>query len=336
MDILEEYYEKYIITKERVLQEVDEWLLYVFYLDFIPDLTTRQNYRSPIREVDTNPSFSIFENNRSKREVQYLWKDSALDINGDIFDLLCRMFSKELSEILQMISADFAILEDSKEVIVKRIESKPNKTGTRIRIKSKPFTEEAWKFWNSYYVSKEDLEFNKVQLVDYVWYNDSQETPFKVRDLMFAYPEFNLETNRWHYQLYCPYSKEFKFRNDLLENQIFSWNNLRFCKKSKLIITKSKKDIVCINSFGIQAGASRSETTRIKRKTMLLLIDSYEEVILLFDNDAAGIAASKEYEEYDVRIEFIPIESRCKDFSDYLKANGRIKAKELLNKLLYE
>lgn len=343
-DILAEYSRKYILSKERILEECDEWTLYSFYLtEFlgIEELEIKTTYKSPIKAKDDHYSFSLYENTRSKKYTcQYLWKDSSLNLFGDIFELLERMYNISSMEVLELINKDFCILDDSKEVIVRPIVQKPiSKPDTRIRIKSKPFTQEAWDFWNRYHLCKElvdSLDFNKVKLVDFVWFNDTQEYPFKVKELMFAYPEFNTETNRIHYQLYCPYSKEFKFRNDLLENQIFSWNNLKFCKKSKLVITKSKKDIVCINSFEVQAGASRSETTKIKRKTMLLLLDSYEEVILLFDNDEAGIKAAEQYREYvelGLRIEFISKESETKDFSDFLERYGRIKSKELLIEL---
>ena len=66
MDLLEEYNEKYVLSKSRILSEVDEWTLYYFYLG-IEDLTTRTTYNSPIRDDDSNPSFSIYENTRRNR-----------------------------------------------------------------------------------------------------------------------------------------------------------------------------------------------------------------------------------------------------------------------------
>lgn len=331
-ELLDEYNNQYVLTKERILLEVDEFTLYYFYLE-IPDLTIRKTYTSPIRnqigDYDESPSFSIFENTRSKKQVEYLWKDSGKNLSGDIWLLLSLMFSIPENEVLSMISNDFCILEDSKEVITKRIDVvRPSKSSTRIRIKSKNFTKEAWDFWNRYYIGERELRFNRVQLVDFVWFNDEQECPFQVKELMFAYPEYNWETNRWHYQLYCPYSKEFKFRNDLSENQIFSWNNLIFDNSANLVITKSKKDVICLNSFGIQAVSARSETTRIKEKTIINLQESYKKVILLYDNDRAGLEAISQYPSLESVI--IPLESGHKDFSDFLKAEGRVKAKELL------
>jgi hypothetical protein len=231
-----------------------------------------------------------------------------------------------------MISNDFAILDDSKEVKVTKIVSRPvSKPEIRIRIKSKSFTKEAYEFWNQYYVTERELIFNRVQLVDYVWFNDEQQFPYKVKELMFGYPEWNHETSRWHWQLYCPYSKEFKFRNDLLENQIFSWNNLIFDESSNLVITKSKKDVICLNSFGVQAVSSRSESTKIKDKTVRLLQESYKNTLLLYDNDLAGLKAVEHYPTLESVI--IPIDSGEKDFSDFLKKYGRRESKQLLREL---
>jgi hypothetical protein len=331
MGLLEEYNRKYILTKQRILEEIDEWLLYVFYLEN-DNLQLRTTYKSPIRPKDDSPSFSIFENTRSKKEVEYLWKDSALNKSGTIWELLELMFNLDSQQVLQMISNDFAILDDSKEVKVTKIVSRPvSKPEIRIRIKSKSFTKEAYEFWNQYYVTERELIFNRVQLVDYVWFNDEQQFPYKVKELMFGYPEWNHETSRWHWQLYCPYSKEFKFRNDLLENQIFSWNNLIFDESSNLVITKSKKDVICLNSFGVQAVSSRSESTKIKDKTVRLLQESYKNTLLLYDNDLAGLKAVEHYPTLESVI--IPIDSGEKDFSDFLKKYGRRESKQLLREL---
>lgn len=332
MDLLEEYNRKYIITKERVLQEVDEWLLYVFYLEN-DDLQLRTTYTSPIRDkedYDSTPSFSIFERSRGNDICEFKWKDSAKNIHGNIFDLLCRMFSIDEKQVLEKINYDFCILDESSEVKVNRIVQRPvKKSDSKIRIKSKQFTKEGLEFWSKYGITEELLSWKQVKEVEYTWFSDSQEAPFSIRELMFAYPEYNYETLRWHYQLYCPYSKEFKFRNDLYENQIYGWNHIKQLSDT-LVITKSNKDIICLKKFGIEAVSPRSETTRIKDKTVKLLQSKYKNVYTLFDNDEAGEKAAL---DYDLPSLFIPKESGCKDFSDFLKMYGERDSEQLLKEL---
>lgn len=332
MDLLEEYKKQFVLSKERILSEIDEFTLYYFYLG-IKDLTIRKTYTSPIRnqvgDYDENPSFSLFENTRSKREVEYLWKDSGKNLTGDIWDLLKLMFGLSEIEVLDMINSDFSILDDSKEIVVNRIE-RPSKSESVIRIKSIPFTKEGLEFWNSYYIPEELLNWKQVKQVKYVWYSQEQEHPYICKNLTFAYPEYNYKTKDWRYQLYAPYEKkEFKFRNSLSQNQVYGYNHLKYSSK-KLIITKSNKDIICLKKFGIESISPRSETTKIKLKTIELLKTKYDELVTLFDNDEAGKKASLDYELPSL---FIPESSGHKDFSDFLKGEGEDKAFQLLKEL---
>jgi hypothetical protein len=334
LDLLNNFFQDYIISKDRILQDVDEWTLYHYYLSDVLNIKVLElntPYPSPIRDKDDTPSFSIYENTRSKKEVTYLWKDSAYNLSGDIFELLSRIFKLSIQDVLELINEDFAVLKTSKKVIPKVVVPKPiSKSITKIRIKSCEFTDEALQFWKNYHITKELLDWKYVRQVKFVWYSDEQSTPFICKSLTFAYLEYNHKYKEWRYQLYSPYEdKQFKFRNNLSHNQIFGYNHLEY-KTELLVITKSNKDIICLKKFGIEAVSPRSETTRIKDKTILLLQSKYKRVITLFDNDDAGIKASQ---DYDLPSIFIPKDSGCKDFSDYLKMYGEVKAKQLLKEL---
>lgn len=333
-EILEEYSKRFILSKSRILSEVDEFTLYHYYLTEalgIKNLELRTTYHSPIRTKDDSPSFSVFQNTRSKKEVEYLWKDSALNVGGDLFELLEKMFNISSLEVLELINTDFCILDDSKEVVVRPIVKKPAlKYDSRIRIRSKPFTKEALDYWNSYYIPKELLDWKQVKLVEYLWFNDEQQYPIKPKSLTFAYAEYNFKYKDWRYQIYSPFEKkEWKFRNNLSQNQIYGYNHIKY-DTDKLIITKSNKDIICLKKFGIAAVSPRSETTRIKDKTVKLLQSKYKFVYSLFDNDETG---KKSALSYDLPSLFIPEISGYKDFSDFLQGEGEIRSKELLKEL---
>lgn len=335
--ILEAYQNKFVLSKNRVLSEVDEWLLWVYYIQELvgtKELQLRITYNSPIRDIedyDSSPSFSIFENTRSKKECSYLWKDGAKNLSGDIFELLSKVCSISEYEVLSMISNDFAIMDDSKEVKAITIVQRPaSKLDSRIRIKSKPFTKEALDYWNSYYIPKELLDWKQVRLVEYLWFNDEQQYPIKPKSLTFAYAEYNFKYKDWRYQIYSPFEKkEWKFKNNMSQNQIYGYNHIKY-DTDKLIITKSNKDIICLKKFGIAAVSPRSETTRIKDKTVKLLQSKYKFVYSLFDNDETG---KKSALGYDLPSLFIPEISGYKDFSDFLQGEGEIRAKELLKEL---
>ena len=61
----------------------------------------------------------------------------------------------------------------------------------------------------------------------------------------------------------------------------------------------------------------------------------FKRVVLFLDNDSTGIAMSiKHSKEYGLEYILIPIETICKDISDYRATYGEIKTKQLLNTLL--
>jgi 5S rRNA maturation endonuclease (ribonuclease M5) len=99
-----------------------------------------------------------------------------------------------------------------------------------------------------------------------------------------------------------------------------------------LIITSSLKDIMSIKSLklSIDIIAPDSENTMIKQEVMEELENKYKKIIVLFDNDDAGIEAMKKYKEKYSFIE-TTILPMSKDVSDSIKDFG---AKEVRNRLV--
>jgi hypothetical protein len=81
------------INEDDILERVDEYTLYCHYLGFEPQLGMK--YTSPIRvradQYDDFASFGMFTS-RTKKCVEYMWKDQGLGIHGDIFDLVRHLF----------------------------------------------------------------------------------------------------------------------------------------------------------------------------------------------------------------------------------------------------
>ena len=330
MNLLDQYSYENTLSKERILELVDEYTLYCFYLDFEPEL--RRAYSSPLHK-DEKPSFSVFESNNSLYD--YLWKDNAKNVSGGIFKLIMLLYGyNTYEEVYTRIAEDFEldiksnIVVGSTKIINK--ERPLPKPITRIRIKSKPFSKEGLEFWKQFYITEDLLNWKQVKEVEYVWYNDEQAYPFKCKELTFAYPEYNTKYKSWHYQIYSPYSIDYKFRNDLIGNQLYGNNHLEF-KTNELIITKSNKDILVLKLLGYESVAARSETTPIKQKHLDWYATKYSKLIVLFDNDVPGIQAASLYNLPSI---IIPVDSGCKDISDYIKQAGIYATKELLINIL--
>ena len=99
-----------------------------------------------------------------------------------------------------------------------------------------------------------------------------------------------------------------------------------------LVITSSLKDIMSIKSLKLQLDviAPDSENSIIKAEMMEELEQKYKKIIVLFDNDKAGIKAMQTYKEKYPFVE-LAVLPMSKDISDSIKDFG---AKEVRNRLV--
>jgi hypothetical protein len=99
-----------------------------------------------------------------------------------------------------------------------------------------------------------------------------------------------------------------------------------------LVITSSLKDVMSIKSLklNIDVIAPDSENTMLKQDIMEELQSKYKKIVVLFDNDDAGIKAMQSYKEKYPFIE-ITVLPMSKDVSDSIKDHG---AKEVRNRLV--
>jgi hypothetical protein len=138
------------------------------------------------------------------------------------------------------------------------------------------------------------------------------------------------------YKIYMPKNLDKKFIK--VENYTQGTDQLRhWAGLDYLIITSSLKDLMAFRKLGIagyQVIAPDSENSMLSKTSMQRLKQSFKKIVVLFDNDAPGIAAAKKYQEnYGVNYVVLDME---KDLSDSVKAHGLIKVKEKLVSLLDE
>ena len=107
-------------------------------------------------------------------------------------------------------------------------------------------------------------------------------------------------------------------------------------KANLLVITKSMKDCMTLYSLGIAAIAPNSEHLFISKEKLEELQTRFKRIIVLYDNDLAGInGMSKIRKLYPNLIySWIPRSLGCKDISDLYKTMGPNKTKHLIKKYL--
>jgi hypothetical protein len=129
------------------------------------------------------------------------------------------------------------------------------------------------------------------------------------------------------YKIYQPKTQEKKFLK--IANYIQGVEQLR--GERWLLITSSLKDLLSLKSLKLEIDvvAPDSENTLINQNQMDAWIERYEKVLVMFDNDEAGIRAMQKYREtYNVSPILLDM---SKDLSDSIRDHG---AKEVRNRLV--
>lgn len=319
------------LNDDSILQRVDEYTLYCFYLGFNPSL--RKPYQSPLRDGDSMPSFSIFLTTKKNRE--YFWKDSGgsqddgvAGDSGDIFKLIKLLYGDTTKQCYSRINRDFNLGFNSStppttnfEKIVHHDPPKDEEPA-HIRIKRRKFKQSDLEFWGQFGITAHTLLRYKVIPISYFWGKKSQQYPYTADKLAYAYPINN------KYKIYQPLSKSRKFRTDYDFMCLEGFDQLKY-ESDTLIITKSMKDIMVLHEYGYEAVSPRGESVPIPIEFIRHFKKKYKNIFIFFDNDGKHKA-----EEYPFPEIYVPINSHEKDISDFRKRYGHKQTEILLKQLI--
>jgi hypothetical protein len=253
-------------------------------------------YLSPIR-TDRHPTFLLFVP-EDKDDV--FFKDFAW-VGGSVFKFV-KLFAlyqesinlKTHTDIIRYIDTKMGIgLFDStvKKPIQRRVLDKSFYASKRIiKFKAREYTQRDLAYWSNYHINEEILKFYNVRSVHKLL-NEKDEVVWTVsqRTLTFAYVIYN------KVKLYRPEeAPEFKWRNTCPGHYIQGLQQALKVKSSnkKLIITKSLKDVMVFYKFlghKYDVIAPHSETYIFSEKFLDKLYELYEEIIIIYDFDLAGV-----------------------------------------------
>lgn len=201
----------------------------------------------------------------------------------------------------------------------------------KILVKTRAFDKRDSNYWyKKYGVKKSNLIKYKVFpckvvfIDDYIFFEDKGYNPVYAFDYGFGM-----------YKIYQPNGDKFvKWRNNAGNMIIQGFDELEY-KSPELIITKSLKDVIVLNSLGYESIAPSSESTFISDEILTVLKKKYKRIYLFYDNDKTG----KEQTEKILKIHkiknlSIPERYLVKDISDFREKYGEKKTKELLNGII--
>jgi len=320
-----------LFREEDILERVDEYALYCFYLGFEPLIGAK--YPSPVRgeiqfNEDRDPSFGIYERKYGAGYHEFLWKDLAANVHGDIFDLVMLLFDsvKTRREAMKVVMADFGLGGTS---IVKAPSKVPDRKYLEpidIEIKARPFNRSDLNYWQQFNITQQILEQYTVKAIAAYWITKEQKTPDYPKGLGYAYREWD------KYQLYFPHAeKRYKFRHNLTEVCVHGFKQLQY-NSDLCIITKSRKDVMCLRSFGYEAISPRSENTPLPDLCLKHLESKYKHIAVLFDNDGKHAGANLPYPKVYIPMDLRPDD---KDVSDYCSHHGPEETLRMLKQLKF-
>lgn len=305
------------LTPEEILKRISYWDLWSYY---IPGVQLKKKFLSPLR-AEKKPSCSLFVT----PDGVILMKDFNLG-TYTIWKFLQEKYGLTYVECLLTINNDFNLkLATPKNKptmayygIVKQEQPKLDSVRAKIQIKRRDWNKMDEEYWAKYGLDLKFISKRGVLPLQNFWVNDS---------LVYWYNEFNpaysYEFEKGIRKIYTPFSKFGKFIGNASDD-IFQGEKYLPWLDETLIITKGYKDVLVLSKLGYNSIAPQSESCNITVDKMRTLQHRFRTIYLLYDNDSAGIKGSKRIcDQHNLIPLFIPVESQCKDISDFIKQYGK-------------
>lgn len=285
--------------------------------------------KSLFNSKERTPSMCIYFDKNSKL---YKYKDFSTGKGGSAVDLV-----KELNN-LPYHKACHLIVEQFNDFVLHNnggYDVKEFKEQSKYKVDSyvfRPWNTQDQYFWTQFNIGSKLLnEYCVRPLAYYTMVKDGKELVI-TGNYLYGYFTKGGEL----YKIYQPktFDKKFlKIKDYLQGEQHLEQNDF-------LIIMSSLKDIMSLKSLklsNINIVAPDSENSMIRKEIMEQFLKDYKKVIVLFDNDDAGIKAMQKYKTTYPSIEMVLL-PMSKDLSDSIKDFGaktvRDRLVPLINKKL--
>lgn len=308
------------LTYQNVLERVDEYNIYSFYLGYSPEIG--KMYKSPFRSDDDTPSFNVI-----KVSGGYIHKDFGRPhLKGNCFSFVKQLFGINFWEALKRINNDLGLglgnyITDSNPIIDRAIPQHSDVQNKLLQIKARRYSEEDFQIWNTWDISPYILKEYNVYAVDKLWSNKRL-----ISTGGYAY----LIRNKL--KIYKPFAKKPRFISNFTKDMVEGFLQIPI-RGNKLVLTKSYKDVMMLRVYGYWAVSPTSETTGFPDEFIEYASENWKNIIVFFDNDEVGIQKSNEIiSQSGFDQVFMPTIE--KDPTDYRKNHSKQETIILLNNLL--
>jgi len=235
---------------------------------------------------------------------------------------------------LDIIGKDFG-LEDGVERIPVIPPILVEKQKTSIRVKRRPWCRNTSSFWRDYGITRQGVNKFKTYPAEMVWLNSEPIYKYHPDNPAYIY-----HFNNHNYQIYIPFAKK-PYPRFLISNgsMIHGFEQLPL-QGDLCIITKSRKDIMCLDTFGIPSIAPIAESVILPEDIIEIVKHRFTNVVSLMDYDNTGIHNAWIMRKlYGIKPLFFAEKvwgrklgyRKAKDFSDFRKLYGKEETQKLIN-----
>lgn len=305
--------------------------------------------------IDRKPVYRNMMRNDNEGTCYFNWyknkyylvdRARGIEYNFDCFDLVKFLYNCNFAEALEHINKDMNLGLSNQHSIISNKRRKINndssvketsyKRKINYQVTSRNWNNKDVEYWSKFNISTDTLtKFNVVPVKlfksdsdDYI--NFKLKYKYNEEDPCYAF--IFKRKNKVRVKLYRPFNSILKWQGNITSSDIFGYDQLPDYTNT-IYICSSLKDLMCLYEMGLTAIAPQSETTDIPNEILDDLKNRCNKLIILFDNDSAGISQSKKYAlKYSCRYIELPTINNCKDVAEFVESIGIEETKKIIIK----
>ncbi len=316
------------LTTREILTYVSEESIVSHYLGI--SKIQSGNYHSPFRD-ERKPSFTI-RHDRGKLKFH----DHQNGFEGDIFDVLQKMYNMSLVEVIAMV---YNNMIKGKVTAPRLVAPRSMRTSSSVfKPEIRTYSPDDLQYWKAHKISKETLEKYQVYPLKSL-YLSKDESRFqriyhhKSKDPCYCYV-FKDANGKEKYKFYWPLRGSHKFLSNTPKTIIQGEAQLNKPGKD-LVITKSLKDVMALSEFGIQSIAPNAESVHLSPEVIEQYKQEFKRIVSLYDYDRAGMhGAWLLRNDYNIPAYMFGPEFIEKDFAEFCKSHTVREIENLITRIV--
>jgi len=325
------------ISKSFIQQRTTQEEIFRHYLGL--EIQTTRHFCNPLRQ-DNRPTCNFWYSNG-----RLYFRDYAKTGPLDCFALVEEIYNCNFYKACVHIADDMNLREDETENTARKTEVdfqsawknvQESQSRTKIEVRRAPMTEGNKDYLKSHGVLPSSAKKYRCTGIDHLWLRGEHCWMRKPEDPALAY-YFGTDDDgiqQWKIYFYKRDENRFLCNTSVIQG----WEQLP-PDGDLVVITKSLKDVMTLDSMGITAIAPQTESYPPTDETIEELKSRFSKVVSLYDFEYAGVRTANTLKRKHNVEPFFLTDGRfgsrdfgAKDISDYVKDYGRQNAYKLIER----